>query len=478
MSKTINLLVLMALMVVAFIGCSSTGDMVEPQSFSQSDLGQIAYSNKAAAVLPGTTFESVMLYVYASSMSTHTVSIHRITADWVETEVTWNNFGGSFDATVTATFNSDSVGWYAIDITSLFQNWSDGTYDNFGILLEQTDNSYPRTVLHSRQNLSNQPYIEICYDMGGSVTCEMLAANADAYIYELYPDANTGLSEVLNIGWYNETDKEKQALIKFDMPEEIDYASLGDTVWIDENQNGIQDADEPGFPEVTVNLYNCEDVLIATTMTDANGFYLFDNLIPGDYYVEFIEPEGYDFTMQDQGTDDMVDSDADPSTGMTTCTTLDSGENDMSWDAGLYLIPMEGCSLTIGFWKNHGGFGPQADVVTPLLPIWLGDPSGDESIYVDNGQLAHDILTQKVYGDPSNAITKMMAQMLAAKLNIANGAAGSAIGSEISDADEFLADYNWTDWDDLSKKMMKEVRKLHSTFDDYNNGDIGPGHCD
>ena len=28
---------------------------------------------------------------------------------------------------------------------------------------------------------------------------------------------------------------------------------------------------------------------------------------------------------------------------------------------------------TIGYWKTHAGFGPQEDVVTPLLPIYLGN---------------------------------------------------------------------------------------------------------
>ena len=41
------------------------------------------------------------------------------------------------------------------------------------------------------------------------------------------------------------------------------------------------------------DLYMCDDTFVATTLTDANGFYLFDGLTPGDYYVEFIEPEGY-----------------------------------------------------------------------------------------------------------------------------------------------------------------------------------------
>lgn len=80
--------------------------------------------------------------------------------------------------------------------------------------------------------------------------------------------------------------------------------SLGNRVWYDLNNNGVWDpaatsatgADEAGVPNVTVRLYrddnnngvfnrNAGDGLIATTTTDANGFYLFDNLEAGNYFV-------------------------------------------------------------------------------------------------------------------------------------------------------------------------------------------------
>ena len=55
----------------------------------------------------------------------------------------------------------------------------------------------------------------------------------------------------------------------------------------------------------------------------------FDNLTPGDYYVEFIPPAGYVISPQDQGGNDATDSDADSTTGQTITTTLDAGENDL-----------------------------------------------------------------------------------------------------------------------------------------------------
>jgi uncharacterized repeat protein (TIGR01451 family) len=115
------------------------------------------------------------------------------------------------------------------------------------------------------------------------------------------------------------------------------WPPLGDYVWYDTNQNGIQDGNESGIPGVTVNLYTGSDVLADSTTTDSAGLYKFSDLSAGDYYLEFVPPSGYSFTQQDQGADDTIDSDADPVSGQTMISTLAAGGNDLSWDAGMYI---------------------------------------------------------------------------------------------------------------------------------------------
>src|SRR5690625_2528958 len=69
-------------------------------------------------------------------------------------------------------------------------------------------------------------------------------------------------------------------------PAERDYA-VGDYVWIDANNDGIQDEDEDPLADVTVVLYDGEGNEIADTTTDERGRYFFDNLPAGDYQVGF-----------------------------------------------------------------------------------------------------------------------------------------------------------------------------------------------
>lgn len=118
----------------------------------------------------------------------------------------------------------------------------------------------------------------------------------------------------------------------------IELASIGNFVWEDIDGDGVQDTGEPGVKNVSAKLYDDGDNLIASTNTDANGYYYFNNLWPGDYYLVYKAPAGYYFTSQNSGSDKEKDSDANPSTGQTVKTTLDPGENDTSWDAGLYRL--------------------------------------------------------------------------------------------------------------------------------------------
>ena len=103
---------------------------------------------------------------------------------------------------------------------------------------------------------------------------------------------------------------------------------------------------------------------------------------------------------------------------------------------------------------------------------------GASSLEVISTEMGVKVLKQKTYGSPSNGITKLYAQLLAAKLNIASGASDTDIATAIVDADAFLAANDWSAWSGLDAATKSWILDLKDVFDEYNNGITGPGHCD
>ena len=163
--------------------------------------------------------------------------------------------------------------------------------------------------------------------------------------------------------------------------------------WIGD-QNGIQDDGEFGVSGVTVKLYDCNDNFKGQTTTNASGNYYFSDLAPGNYYVKFVLPDGFVFSPQDQGSDDTVDSDANPETGKTVCTELEPGENDLTWDAGIYQPEIVQEPVTVGdvVWLDSNGNGRQDNLNqtggepgVSGVTVTLYDTATDQPIEVSPG---------------------------------------------------------------------------------------------
>lgn len=109
---------------------------------------------------------------------------------------------------------------------------------------------------------------------------------------------------------------------------------IGDRVWFDENENGIQDDWEMGVGGVCIHLLDgASREVIHKTSTDSNGYYAFEN--PNrDIIIQFFRPSAYQFTQPNIGFEDS-DSDADILTGESGIFQSDSIAS--FWDAGLTL---------------------------------------------------------------------------------------------------------------------------------------------
>ncbi len=161
----------------------------------------------------------------------------------------------------------------------------------------------------------------------------------------------------------------------------LPIASIGDYVWFDRNNNGLQDLDENGVPGVMVELYNSNDVLISSVMTDVEGKYIFSNLSAGNYYVSFNNlPMGYRLTLQNVGNDNSLDSDPDPNTGKTAILNLAINQIMTNVDAGIIFNNTRNSRASIGnyVWNdlNQNGMQDQNEMGVEGVTVTLYQENG------------------------------------------------------------------------------------------------------
>jgi len=160
------------------------------------------------------------------------------------------------------------------------------------------------------------------------------AVPAEGYEFSYWTGALTGNSTPVNL--IMNCSKQVTAQFSSLTAPPSNSTSIGNFVWKDKDADGIQDTEESGIDGITVNLHDSADNFIKATTTSGGGFYSFNGLEPGSYYLKFVEyAGGYIFSPANQGTNDQVDSNADL-TGRTSIATLNHGETDMNWDAGMY----------------------------------------------------------------------------------------------------------------------------------------------
>ncbi len=168
---------------------------------------------------------------------------------------------------------------------------------------------------------------------------------------------------------------DQQLIPQEDSTSDTLHFSIGDRVWSDYNADGFQ-VGEPGIQGFTVELYDSGNNLIATTTTDSNGDYLFDDLASGVYTVVVTPSGGWRPTYdEDSGTSpdsqtivtlgtvvdhDTADFGYQPALAVGGTLWDDSGNNDGSTvgDPGIANVSVQ--LITAGV---DGIFGTADDVV-------------------------------------------------------------------------------------------------------------------
>ena len=138
-------------------------------------------------------------------------------------------------------------------------------------------------------------------------------------------------------------------------------AVIGDTLWIDTDNDGVRDGNESGIAYVSVVLWS-NGVAIATNETDADGWYYFSNLGDGTFHVAVVgsdpdfppgltqtyDPDG---ALDGVGTNVVVAGGSVTSVGGVPCTGCDfsidfgyryAGNNSLSGTIGFDAAPFDG----------------------------------------------------------------------------------------------------------------------------------------
>ena len=90
--------------------------------------------------------------------------------------------------------------------------------------------------------------------------------------------------------------------------------SIAGTIYRDDNRSGALNPGEKGYPEQSVQLLDKDGAVVATTKTDANGAYSFDNLPDGTYSVRVVKDGALTDLEQTGDPDSTLDNASEPIT--------------------------------------------------------------------------------------------------------------------------------------------------------------------
>jgi hypothetical protein len=150
---------------------------------------------------------------------------------------------------------------------------------------------------------------------------------------------------------------------------------------------------------------------------------------------------------------------------------VNDGVNTVQCRVFVQVYPPDngGCTYTQGYWKNHGPAGCASGNNSnewPVNNLSLGNvPYSDSELC--------SIFKQSVKG---NGLVSLAHQLIAAKLNVANGADDSSIAATIAAADALIGGLVVPPVGSGSLAPAA-TSTLNGLLAGYNEGLTGPGHC-
>ena len=144
---------------------------------------------------------------------------------------------------------------------------------------------------------------------------------------------NSGLNKYVNNATV-QVDKATEEMVTSNVNVQVIKRQIEGKVWEDSNENGIKDEEEIAISNIEMILTDelgnqVEDVngnIISSIRTDENGYYKFENLPMGTYYVKINIPNNeYELTEKEVGTNSEINSKFNKDTQETDVITKLNG---------------------------------------------------------------------------------------------------------------------------------------------------------
>lgn len=236
--------------------------------------------------------------------------------------------------------------------------------------------------------------------------------------------------------------------------EETVNGSVSGVVFYDSDEDGVQDAGEPGIPSVTVLLHEVVNgvVVSTTSLSNIDGNYTFGGIGGGTYDIEVDSNSLH--------SDVVATYDADGTTTENVAEVVVSANQSNIIASFGYKRGINVGTGTRGYWTNHPDDWP-------VESITLGGVSYTKA-------QAITILKRPTKGDKAYS---MAAQLIATKLNLLSGSNSTCIASDVVDGDDWLADHP-LNGGRTSDTAWSTGSTTHQNLDDYNNGRLCAPHMD
>ena len=251
-------------------------------------------------------------------------------------------------------------------------------------------------------------------DDNGDITVTYAAVSDPVSLFLDAPTGETGGLDGVSDEAGPERDTDSDLTVDFGFVGEL---RLGNRVFLDQDGNGAQNGSEPGIADVTVQLWSVDAggapvAILETAVTDPNGFYLFEGLLPADYVVAIPDTEqangedldglastegnGADAPDADVNAGDLDDN-GDPIAGFASIsdpvTLTDGGEPTSEVDESGPISDNDS-NLTVDFgfvsadlrlgnlvWDDRNGDGDvdagEPGIADVTVQLWSVDAAGD-----------------------------------------------------------------------------------------------------